>query len=97
MSDTTDEDSTDDNVVDINDARVKKTKDEATVKVWELAKDIDRVMANAIENGVSPFDVAGIVANRLGEICGAIDRATGGSIINSCVRIMERQANKEKK
>ena len=82
------------NIIDINDVRDKKPLDQHTVKLWNLANTIDSIIIDAVNDGVAPTDVAGVIANRLGEICGSINRLTGVSVVKSCLELVEKQSSK---
>jgi len=84
------------NVISFNKKKEEKKADKAADKIWELSKNIDQLLYESINNEVSVYDVAGVVANRLGEICGAIHRATGKSVLKAVIAVVEKQESKSK-
>lgn len=85
-----------DNVISFKKKKEEKKADEAADRIWELSKNIDQLLYESIDGGVSVYDMAGVVANRLGEICGAIHRATGTSVLKAVIAIVEKQESKSK-
>ena len=57
--------------------QLKQKPDQKTIKLFNLSSDIDVAVVNAITSGLSPEEVAGVLANRLKEACLAIV-ASGG-------------------
>lgn len=67
------------NVIDFK--KPNQTPDKNTIKMWNLAKDIDFLVVEAISDGVSPIEVAAILCNRFKAACDAASAATGKEVL----------------
>jgi hypothetical protein len=54
--------------------------DKKTIKLWTMAQSIDSIVESAIAEGLSPIEVAGVLANRLRAACEAASTATGKDV-----------------
>jgi hypothetical protein len=62
-----------------------------TVRLFKLGADVDALIKNSINEGKIPVkDIAGLIAHRLGNFLGLIDKKQ--ELFDVCVKIIKEQA-----
>ena len=75
--------STEDNRSNVIDFKLVQVPDKNSIKLWIMAQSIDVVVESAIAEGLTPIEVAAILANRLKAACNAATVATGKDVLVS--------------
>ncbi len=68
-----------------------KPPDQDTVKLFMLASSIDSIIQKAVSDNISTVDIAAVLANRLGELCGAIKKANQHDVVEQCIDLTRKQ------
>lgn len=73
-------------VIDFN-----KPPDAETIKLFLLAGAIDDLIKHSVSDGMDVKDIMAVLANRLGELCGAIHKAGNEDVVNVCLDLIRKQ------
>lgn len=52
-----------------------------TIHLWNLSKDIDNLVILSLQNGLDPLEIAGVLANRLKEVCNSASISSNKDVL----------------
>lgn len=69
----------------------KSKPDAETIKLFLLSGNIDSIIKQAVSDGIDIKDIAAVLANRLGELCGVIEKSGLGEVVGKCIDLTRKQ------